>query len=276
VRTAAVEAYIHEDYDVAKALAVLKQQLKDTTFSHVKAPKRFIRNQYKNFKARGSVHDNYGKKRKMPEEGGADDVALRAAKILKAGYMSTQEIPADKKNEQPKVVPVHTFWGTMKEAVARSVGLKELLLEAGITRKALLRRMEKADPDLVRRTLWYKLHHTPGTIAQRMRVAHSNLERATADPDFLRRVVWIDEATIWLVNNRHCKRRVWCDAHDWDTHRVVKCPMMAKGKPVKVHIMCAVNYELGPFFIEFTTGTTSIKRLHIQEKVYMVSGTRQV
>jgi hypothetical protein len=39
---------------------------------------------------------------------------------------------------------------------------------------------------------------------------------------------------------------------------------MAKGQPVKVHIMCAVNYELGPFFIEFTTGTHGIRRLHIE------------
>ena len=276
VRTAAVEAFIHEDYDADRALAVLKQQLKGTTFSRCRAPKVFIKAQYQKFKTRGSVLDNYGRKRKTPGPGTVDELALRAAKILKSGYQSTQEIPAEKKNQPPRVVPVHTFWGTMKEAVERSVGLKELLEAAGITAKALLRRMEKADPSLVRRTLWYKLHHTPGTIADRMRVSHSNLERAAAEPDFLRRVVWIDEATIWLVNNRHCKRRVWCDAHDWDTHRVVKCPMMAKGKPVKVHIMCAVNYELGPFFIEFTTGTHGIRRLHIEEKVYRVSGTRQV
>jgi hypothetical protein len=174
------------------------------------------------------------------------------------------------------VVPVHLFYGSVEEALQRSVGMGELLLQAGVTRKTLLKRMHKADPDLVQRTIYYKLQHTLDGMQQRMRVAAANLERAAADPNFLRRVVWIDEATIWLVNNKHYKRRVWCDAHDWDTHWVVRCPMLAKKKPVKAHIMCGVNYELGPFFIEFTTGTTKIRRLHIEGKDYRVSGTRQV
>jgi hypothetical protein len=275
VRVAAVQAYIHEDYDVDKALSVLKKQLEDTTFPMVRAPKKFIKAQYNKFKERGSVLDNYGRKRKTPEQGVEDELALRAAKILKAGYRGWQEIPSSKKNEKLMVVPVHQFWGSVREAVQQSWKMSQLLLEAGITPKALLLRMKKADPGLVRRTIYYKLHHTDGTMEERVRACRANLDRAAADPDFLRHIVWIDEATLWLVSSKHTSRRVWCDADDWDSHRVVRCPMLAKGKPVKVHIMCAVNYELGPFFIEFTTGTKDIKRLHIEPKAYKVSGWRQ-
>lgn len=276
VRVAGVEAYIHADYNAAKAVRELKQHITSSEFRRIAAPRKFVKNLYAKLQRTGGVQDNYGRKRKAPEPGASDDVALRAAKVLKAGYRGWQEIPSGKKNKPPKVVPVHMFWGSMKDCVARSHKMSELLLEAGCTPKALLKRMKKADPSLVRRTLHYKLHHTPGTIANRIRVCKSNLERAAADPKFLKRVVWIDETTIWLVNTRHYRRRVWCDAGDWDARRVVKCPMLAKGKPVKVHVMCAVNYYLGPFFMEFTTGTHGIKRLHIAEKAYRVSGCRHV
>jgi hypothetical protein len=276
VRTLAVQEYCRADFNAAKAVRRLKRRLDTATFHSIKAPCKFVKNQHTKFMDTGSVHDRYGRKRKFSDPETQDVVALRAAKILKFGFKSFQEIPASDQNKKPMVVPVHSHYGTLKEALDRSVGLKELMLEAKIKPKQLLKRMEAADPDLVQRTIYYKVHHSGIAIAQRMRVTAENMDRAAADPDFLRGVVWIDEATMWLVNDKHYKRKVWCSAKDWEHHLVVRCPMMAKKKPVKVHVLCAVNYELGPFFIEFTTGTTGIKRLHIEDKVYRVSGSRQV
>lgn len=276
MRAKAVEAYIQGDYHPAQAVRILRRHISSSNFNSIKAPGKFAKAQYEKFMSTGSVADSYSKKRKQPELGAGDEVAQRAAKILKTGYWTTQELPVPGTKKAVKVVEVHTFWPSFRAAVQYSYKLQGLLAQAGVKAKTLLRRMHKVDMGLVRRTVHYKLAQDDETIQQRRETAAANLQRSIAEPDFLRRIVWIDETTIWLVNNKHMKRRVWCDSQDWDTHHVVRCPMLKKGKPVKLHIMCAVNYVLGPFFLEFTTGTKDIRRIWIDDKDYLVGASKQV
>jgi hypothetical protein len=130
--------------------------------------------------------------------------------------------------------------------------------------------MHQVDPLLVTRRRDFKRALTEQQRAERMAAAKRNLQRLAAEgDDFLERIAWIDEFAIWMVP-KDTKERVYCDAHDEGVHMVVPMQSVKKADKVKLHILLAVNFRLGAFYMEYTTGTTpgpkGIRRLHNQHK----------
>lgn len=82
----------------------------------------------------------------------------------------------------------------------------------------------------------------------------------------------MDEASVVIASDKDPKIKVWADVHDHGVQQVLPCPNVPDNTYIKVHFVVVVNPEEGGFFIEMTTGTTDIARLHNQrQEPYMVS-----
>lgn len=274
IRILAVAAYYKNKENLPAATHWLLAQVKKNTWHSVKAAKKFLKAQVKKFLATGSVHNITPGPSRTAEPAVPDDAALHAAAILKEGYENDQVLPTGDPQRPTQVVRVHSYYSTLSEALKHRPELMDICNQYGVTPKALLVRMHQVDDGLVKRTMQYKVPHTNKQRYARIAASLALLQMFRADPNLHRRVVWVDQATIWIVDDSHNTKRVWVDAHDKGVHYVINCPLMLKHKRIKVHILCGVNYELGAFFIQFTTGTTGIQRLHNQpDKTYLVSGS---
>jgi hypothetical protein len=116
--------------------------------------------------------------------------------------------------------------------------------------------MQKADPNLVYRTLDVKMWLSEEQKKARKAAAQRLAEKYSQDPGMLDRVYFVDECKIWLSNIAKGKVKVYCDAHDERVHAVLPCKWMARDRDVKLHFLCAVNPVHGAVYIKMTSGTT--------------------
>lgn len=86
--------------------------------------------------------------------------------------------------------------------------------------------------------------------------------KSTADPSFLKRVYFIDECSIWIDSTISKGVKVYTDAHDKGFHHVIHCDKLHSNKKIKVRFIAVVNAVHGTVYLEFTTGTKDIQRLH--------------
>ena len=228
------------------------------------APREFILDNVQKFKRYGSIENRHpsGRPTTIP-----DDVVKQCSIALKQGYMTTIYLAA-----QPKVPhQVHRYYTTIKQACVENVLLAQVCQRYHVTPDHLLRRMHQVDPDLSRRTLRYKLELTMAQLSNRSLTAAILWDKCSDNPEMLLYSFFADECSIMFVDS-HASVKVYCDAHDANVSLVLPCKHVKKGQQIKVRLLGVVNAVTGPFYMEFTTGTTDIQRRFLPNKTYKVSG----
>ena len=277
VRINAVRAFLKNEGSLRMAIASLRGLSTKQEYRRIRNPSNFIRNNAKKFLKYGIVLDRFVKRAHSKPPIVPDDVARKAAALVKEGYKTEVEVPLPGPLVGTEKIQLQLFYGSITEAVEREPQLAAILKKYDVNSHQLLQRMCAVDPSMARRVVHFKMAHTYQQRYARQQQAAANLQAAAADPNWLRRIVWVDECCIWLVQGSQISKKVWAAAHDERVHAVIPCPLLGSTKPVKVRVIAAVNYHLGAFFMEFTTGTHGLTsgghRLHIQEKVYKVRHT---
>jgi capsid portal protein len=282
---AAVVAYYKAGQDIKAAVAELESMLGQQEFQEIKAARMFIlRNvaKYQLHKTVGNLHNlaNSSRAPKVPRE-----VVMDCCLALKAGYFIEIDVgtrasdPAARTShrtqQQPKLQQVHMYYRSIQEACSHNPLLALVVRDYGITPKGLLEAMHRVDDQLVRRTVEFKYMLSEEHQQERFETAFTLLRMGRwhmeSMYDLLKRVWWVDEATIWLVADGDAHLKVYCDAHDEGVRAVMSSPHLANRAKTKAHYLGIVNAVLGPCFFEFTTGTTDIKRVWLEQgKKYKV------
>jgi hypothetical protein len=188
-------------------------------------------------------------------------VAERAAALVKKGRWVEVKT---KKGTHHRLV----YFTSIQDAVDHIPELQSILADHSITVAQLRAAMHDADPDLVRRRITFKRALSKEEKAERVATAKGLIERHAGDPSLLQNMIFIDETTIVLQGGNHEAVAVWCDKHDVNFNDVCPLPVGHKSEPTKVHIIAAVSahpaFEStnGLVYVEFTTGTSHIKRRH--------------
>lgn len=222
------------------------------------SPYQFIQHNYKKFLKLGSVED---KPHPSHDKKVSDDVARQASFVLKAGYNAYQT-KAQGVLDYSK--PVHTHYTSVGHAYAQNALFRSLCDTAGVSPKHMLRRIHEVDDSLTSRYIDFKKELTADQMLRRQMVATTLLSNHNAHADYLKRIVWLDEAMIVFVPSHQFKIKVYCDKNDTEICvHVVHNPFedASPKHKIKVRCLCAVNYHLGPFYLEWTTGTTDIVRI---------------
>lgn len=237
------------------ALQLWKQHYKESKHGLVKSARSLITTWGPRLVKYGTLQNwkRSRNPRKVP-----DAVAKTCCEVLKQGHIVKQQT---RDLSQPPV-EVHRYWTSIKVACQESAYLNSILIKYQVTPSALLRRMHQVDPKLRRRRLKMKWNLTAQQKQQRQGIARQLLTMVDTIPNFLKRIFFIDECSIWLTAS-NVNVKVYADAHDDNASAVMHIPGLEPNTKIKVHIFAVVNALLGPFFIDFTTGTTQLRRRHI-------------
>ena len=215
----------------------------------------FVKRWWEGFRTKGNVDDDPkpGRPPKIP-----DAKAREAAEIIFRGY------PVQHTVHQQVVTDVKYFY-SVAEAIAYSATLRDTLRDYKATPEQPLSAMHRAAPSMVRRRVTFRHHLAEDEEAKRRRVAADLLVWLHIDPSLLNRTMFIDETTIQTHGLKHDHIEVWVNSSDTRFHDFHGVPGKA-WDPVKVHVIAAVtahpHYDAlgGLVYVEFTTGTTNIKR----------------
>ena len=215
----------------------------------------FVRRWYEGFQKKGSVDDDPkpGRPPKIP-----DAAAREAAEIVVRGYTVQH-------STRQGVTSELKYFSTLPEAIAHNETLRNTLHEYHATPEQLLNAMHRVAPDMVRRKVTFRHKLSQEEIAKRQKVAGDLLGWLQTDPTLLTRMVFIDETTIQTHSLKHEHLEVWVNSSDTRFHDFHGVPGKA-WDPVKAHVIAAVTahpfYDRlgGLVYVEFTTGTTDIKR----------------
>jgi hypothetical protein len=94
-------------------------------------------------------------------------------------------------------------------------------------------------------------------------------------PNYLQRAYWADECAIeFSISKMSTKVKVYCDSRQYASCITQSTCRMKPGRryrTITVRVIAAVNAIVGPAYLEFTTGTTDIKRMVLPDKAYKVS-----
>lgn len=219
------------------------------------APATFAKRWYTTFKKTGAVNDNprAGRPHKIP-----DEKALQAAKILAQGYNVTYTV------RRRQVEELKNF-STINEAVHASDTLRAMLDEVNATPEQLLEAIHRVAPELHHRRLIFRHSLSAAEKLKRQQVSRDLLARHQLDPRFLQRLVFIDETTIQTYGYKKDHIEVWVNSSDTTIKDYHGVPGKAWA-PVKAHVIAAVTAHPafqsvgGLVYMDFTTGTTDIKR----------------
>lgn len=215
----------------------------------------FVSRWYDRFRESGDVDDapKTGRPPKIP-----DDQAKQAAAIISAGY--TAEVPV-----RGQLLQQHKYFRTVPEAIAHEDALRIITTTYDATPTQLLNAIHRVAPELVQRRVTFRHRLSDSEKAHRQRVATDLLARHHTDPTLIPRMVFVDETTIQTHGLKKDHVVVWVNGSDPGFHDYHGVP----GKswdPVKVHVIAAVSahpaYDStrGLVYVEFTTGTTDIRR----------------
>lgn len=240
------------------------------------ASSQFVKRWYENFVKTGNVDDapRSGRPPKIP-----DSSARQAAELISRGYTVQHNVRGQQVQE-------HKYFSSVAEAVTYHDVLRDMLTEFKATNEQLISAMHRAAPELVRRRVTFRHKLSNDEKAKRQRVAAELLARYQTDTALIERMVFIDETTIMTHSLKHDHIEVWVNQSDTKFHDYHGVPGKA-WDPVKVHVVAAVtahpSYERtgGLVYVEFTTGTTDIRRrinkrldgsTRSTDFVYLVSG----
>lgn len=215
----------------------------------------YLKRYWENFHDDGSVFDapRPGRRRKISRED-----ALIAAGLVKQGKTTTKTVG---RREMTYI----RYYTSIAQAVRECPVLGQICHDYQATPEQLLAAMHYWDPTLVRRKVFLKHTFTPAELEERAAYAADMLQRYAADPTFLLHTIYIDEASILVSDKIQSDVHVWCEAHDLNFTDV--CPIsLNKKDKIMVRWICAVSAHpafaktSGLVYIDFTTGTTDIKR----------------
>lgn len=217
----------------------------------------YLKTWWRNFIQHGSVADadRSGRPHKISKED-----ALIASEIVKAGRLVTHTVKG-------KTVGHLVHYTSIAEAVKENATLQQLVQDRDITPEQLLHAMHFHDPDLVRRKIFFKHSFTAEQLSERVQYAKDRLQTLRTITFHPQHIIFIDESSI--VINKHTKSDVyvWCDKHDINFSDVCH-RKLPKEKSVTVRFIVAVSAHPafaakgGLVYMDFTTGTTNIKRRH--------------
>lgn len=236
----------------------------------------FVRRWHDSFVKKGNVQDDPrgGRPPKIP-----DDKAREAAEIIARGYTVERTV-------RRQVIQEHKYFSSVAEAISHEPKLQELMRDYKVDATQLLNAIHRVAPELEHRRVTFRHQLSQDEMEKRAGVSAGLLLRYRADHTLLQSMVFIDETTIMTHGLKHDHIEVWVNKTDKRFHDYHGVP----GKswdPVKVHVVAAVTahpqYENsgGLMYVDFTTGTTDIRRrvnkrmdgsTAVTNFVYLVSG----
>jgi hypothetical protein len=215
----------------------------------------FARRWWERFRDTGDVADapKSGRPPKIP-----DIQAKEAAGIIGRGYTVEHTV-------RGQLVQEHKYFRTVPEAIAHDAALRTITTRHHATPEQLLNAIHRVAPEVVQRRVTFRHKLSDVEKAHRQRVAADLLARHHTDPTLIPRMVFIDETTIQTHGLKKDYVTVWVNGSDPGFHDYHGVPGKS-WEPVKVHVIAAVSahsaYERtgGLVYVEFTTGTTDIRR----------------
>lgn len=217
----------------------------------------FINRWGQRFVTAGNVETKQRSSRKPKPGTITREDALMAAKILKAGHW------IDRKDKHGNVVDsVFRHYPSVSRAVKTNDALRAIKVRYNLTCKQLLYHMKLADPNLRRHRVRIKPPVPDNWLHKRKVRARSLYNRCQTQPDWRDRCYFVDECKIWVDDTATDGVHVWCDASDKDFHTTVHYDKANRNKGMKVRFLSVVNPVHGTVYLEFTTGTHDIERLH--------------
>lgn len=272
VRQAAVNAYSQAKRDISSATDRLLQHVPANEFPNRHAAEQFIRDVVEKCERTDSVANQYQDRPAPNPKKVSDAEALECCQALKRGIQKTITVTFSKevinaagkkkRSKYEEEFEVTEYCADITKACQQIPKLKETIEKHQVDPHHLLKRMYQVDKDLTTRRPDFKRPLSTDQKMERMLQASFNLYSLKADPEhFLKSICFIDEFAIWMVPG-HQRGGVYCSAHDAGVHVVVPLPDIGPYKKIKMHILAAINWVLGAFWMEFTTGTTEIQRIH--------------
>jgi hypothetical protein len=223
----------------------------------------YLRTWWGHFVENGTVGDAHrdGRARKCNRED-----ALEAAQICKDGKLVEEKVKG-------QTVAHRVHFTSLAEAIQESDRMKQIMHNNDMHfAEQLLHAMHDADPSLVRRKLFFKHDFTVQELQQRVEYAKYCLRVDEEWPAFLAHTIYIDESSFRVDKYTESDVWVWCDKHDLNFSDVVPRQLKKGNKSVTVKFIVAVTAHPafarkgGVVYMEFTTGTTKIKR-HINTRL---------
>lgn len=221
-----------------------------------------MRGRWRHFLAEGDLKDDH--RSGAPHVISVED-ALLASAALKAGREITKW-----KHGTPFILV--TYFVTVRAAIALVPELKRIQMKYGATPHELYLAMKRADPNLIRRSIFLKPAFTDAQIVERFTwcanlTAQWQLPLAALKA-ILCRIVQCDEGRFTYTVKAHGSRRVFMDKRTNLAHDYVTLPLINGQEEATVHFFICVSahpafaYCNGLVYEEFTTGTTNIRRLY--------------
>jgi hypothetical protein len=251
---------LHPQYK-AQIWATLAQQgqWKDAAGKLGEDKRKFINRCGQRFVATGGVH--YQKRRSSKHKPCTitTEEALLASKIVKAGRW------IDVKDSKGNYIG-HVFrhYPLVSRTVRHNSALRAIKDKYNLTCKQLLYHMKLADPKLRRHRIRMKRPVADDWLHRRMVRGQSLYNRCQTDPGWRERCHFVDECSVWIDEVALGGVSVWCGADDKTFHQAIHYNNAANSQPVKVRFIAVVNPKHGAVYLEFTTGTHDIVRLHNQ------------
>lgn len=255
-----------------EAARLMQQDLPASEFKSKHVATQFVRDQRRHFKKYHSTRSQYDTRTPPNKKKVADDLAKQCAAALKQGFMkeikvtykteTTGKRGGKKGRKKTVTVAYRDYYHDIDTACKELPLLRDTVEKCQVEPAKLLSYMQAVDSDLVIRTRDIKKWLNPDQEEARRKAAVSHLKVSQEQGDSeLESTVFVDEFGVWMELGKG-PTKVYCDRHDPHVHDVVPLIGLRPGKKIKIHILAAVNYHLGAFFMEFTTGTTDIQRLH--------------
>jgi hypothetical protein len=279
VRTAALVSFYAAKQSSSKPVDVLKSMLGADEFAGIKAPTQFIRDVVTKWQRHHTVVNLFSMRACSHPKVVPDAIIKECAAKIKGGYHVQLQV-ADAStdgNGQLRVHSVHRYYTSIREACEKDAYLGGVIREYGVTYEYLRTRLHQVAPELKVRTVEFKYFLTENQRLARRAVATLLLGAWVTDHSFFDPVYWLDETCMWIISNQNPSVKVWADAHDEGVRAVLTSPHIAAHSKIKVHLIAAVNAQLGPVWCDFTTGTTDIERRTLGLNApYKVSGQYQL
>lgn len=238
-------------------LGVVNNVFKDNPVTICERVPDFLKRWFNCFLETGDVQDapRAGRPPKVP-----DAEARHAAEIFCGGYTTTINVDGTQ-------VPQRKYYGSMVDAIAKDPRLQSKVQQLGVTAAQLLRAIHRVAPEVQQRSVNFRHMLSPAEKAHRFSTAAGLLARNQTDPSLLDSMVFIDETTILTHGLKREHIKVWVNTSDTTFKDFTGVPGKPSA-PVKAHVIAAVSAHPfyaatnGLVYMEFTTGTTNIKRLH--------------
>jgi hypothetical protein len=253
---AGVVDYSQAGHDFKVQLRFFNNMFKGEPITICEHAPKFIQRWFDCFQKYGNVEDapRAGRPPKVP-----DAEARVAAEILCAGYPVTINVDGHQVVQQK-------HYTTLPEAINANPRLSSMLQQYDVTSQQLLNAIHRVAPEVKQHRVSFRHLLTDDEKAHRWNVAASLRARHLTDSTLLDRMVFIDETTILTHGLKREHIEVWVNTSDTSFKDYTGVPGKP-GDPVKAHVIAAVSAhpvyqaQRGVVYMDFTTGTSDIKRL---------------